>query len=474
MLFPIYVVALLVYAETWAATGDEGFHLLAAQLIKHGKRPWIDFCFPQAPLNAWWNSFWMRVFGESWRVSHATSALLTAGAVFLVARFVYTRLPDSEWRSACAVAAGVMTGLNVMVAEYGPLGQAYGTGMLLTVAAFQLTVSAGERPGLLRPAAAGLCAGAGAGCTLLTAPAGPVMALWLVFQSGTKRRWSKAAAMCGAALIPWIPVGWLAAEGPQQAWFNLVEYHTKWRPLYWPDTTQHDLETLALWLDSAQATVLGLLAVAGLVFLWRRSEWARGLKAEFYLCGWLALGIGAELCRAHPTFQRYFVFIVPFTAVIAAVGLYAVASRVLEARRSWWAVAAVALVFVCGLAKSIYDRQDIFNWGDYEEVAHQVQSVTPPGAPLYAEEVIYFLLHREPPPGFEFSYSHKVNLPAAEEAKLHIVPQAEVNRELASGKFGTVYTCADAETYNKWGLTALYEHKEDSQECEIFWGRKGQ
>ena len=62
---------LLLYSQTLSFAWDEGFHLLAAQLINAGKRPYLDFCFPQTPLNAYLNAGWMRVFGESWRPVHA-------------------------------------------------------------------------------------------------------------------------------------------------------------------------------------------------------------------------------------------------------------------------------------------------------------------------------------------------------------------------------------------------------------------
>ena len=52
----LLAAALMLYAQTWAFTDDEGFHLLAAQLIKGGMRPYLDFCFPQTPLNAYWNA----------------------------------------------------------------------------------------------------------------------------------------------------------------------------------------------------------------------------------------------------------------------------------------------------------------------------------------------------------------------------------------------------------------------------------
>src|SRR5271157_5759718 len=67
----LLAAALMLYAQSWAFTDDEGFHLLAAQLIKGGMRPYLDFCFPQTPLNAYWNAFLMRLCGESWRGPHA-------------------------------------------------------------------------------------------------------------------------------------------------------------------------------------------------------------------------------------------------------------------------------------------------------------------------------------------------------------------------------------------------------------------
>src|ERR1700716_2963141 len=87
---------LLAYSQTAAFAWDEGFHLLAAQLIKSGKRPYIDFCFPQTPLNAYWNTAWMRVFGESWHTAHAAAALATTAAILLAAQFL------STWRLAAA------------------------------------------------------------------------------------------------------------------------------------------------------------------------------------------------------------------------------------------------------------------------------------------------------------------------------------------------------------------------------------
>ena len=113
----LYAAVFLIYSVTWAFTWDEGYHLLAAQLMDAGKRPYIDFCFPQTPLNAYWNAGWMRLLGQNWRVPHAFAALFTIGAVLLTADFVFRRFPVGSWRLAAAIAAGLATGLNAMVFE---------------------------------------------------------------------------------------------------------------------------------------------------------------------------------------------------------------------------------------------------------------------------------------------------------------------------------------------------------------------
>src|ERR1700730_12161157 len=78
---------LLFYSQMDAFAWDEGFHLLTAQLITRGERPYLDFNFSQTPLNAWWNAFWMLIFGQSWRTAHAVASVMTTGAILMTADF---------------------------------------------------------------------------------------------------------------------------------------------------------------------------------------------------------------------------------------------------------------------------------------------------------------------------------------------------------------------------------------------------
>ena len=256
----------------------------------------------------------------------------------------------------------------------------------------------------------------------------------------------------------------------RSAWFNLFRYHVFFRRLYWPDTTRHDVEILTSWIDDGQALLLGLLALGGLVYVVRQSAWPRALKAEFYLCAWLAAALSVEVGRAHPTFARYFLLTVPFLAILAVAGLYAL-SRAFEAERPLWPVLVLSVLFALGLGKTLYERRDMDNWSTYRRLAAKVDEVTPANAPILAVEPLYFLTRRTPPSGYELSYTHLVDLPPAEAALMHILNKAAVKRQVQSGMFATAYSCDDGEIAD-FGLKTLYKQHVEMEDCTIFWDRK--
>jgi hypothetical protein len=441
-------------------------------LIDDGKRPYIDFCFPQTPLNAYWNAAWMRVFGQTWRVPHAVSSLLVMGAALLIAHFVYTRLPEARnWRTGAALAAMLFIVLDPMVAEYGPLAQAYAICLFLLVAAFRLTLASLDSASIWPALAVGLCAGAAAASSLLSATAAPVYLIWLLIYNRGGSRWRKAAAYCLGGAIPFLPVVWLLKQSPKVVMFNLFEYHLSFRTLYWPHTTQHDFEIVTSWIDSGSALILILLALAGLLFIRFRSQWEKPLRQEFYLSFWLTVAIGIEVCTSHPTFSRYFLLMVPFAAVPASVGLYFAGISLYQPGRPFWPVAILVFLSALGLGKSLYERNnDVRTWKDHEQMAKKVEEVTPRDAPIFADEEIYFLTHRTPPMGLEFSYSHKLNLAPALMAQLHIITQAQVNKMAAAGAFAAAATCDD-DAESEMDLNSLYAHKTDIDDCAVYWGK---
>lgn len=461
---------LVVYSQTMGFVWDEGFHLVAAQLISLGKRPYIDFCFPQTPLNAYLNAGWMRVLGESWRVVHVLAALFVAGAMFLTADFVFSRLQIPRWRLACSLFALFLVGFNTNIVEFGTVGQAYGICLFLSVAAFRVSVEAATSKRMFPPFAAGLLAGAAAGCSLLTAPLGPVLLVWLLLYNRQGHRGRKAAAFALGALLPFTPVFWLLAQGPRQVIFNVVQYQAIYRRVNWNGATPHDVDVLSAWLVSSQSIFMGLLGIAGVVFLFRKTPWDRTRRAEFALCIWLAIALTVYIATAHPTFERYFVFVVPFLAILAAVGLYDIASRLISSDRPWLPASALMLIIALALGRALFDDRDAVTWYDYQTIAKKVADVTPSTGRIYADELVYFLLHRAPPPGMEFSYSHKLELPAAQEKLFHIVSERELGEQVKAGLFATVQSCSD-DTIERLGLDKLFSKKSDIGDCTVYWGK---
>jgi hypothetical protein len=462
---------LLIYSQTGAVAWDEGFHLLAAQLIHAGKRPYLDFLFPQTALNAYWVAMWMQVFGQSWRMVHVLASTATMGALVLTGDYVLRKFPVLSWRVPAALTAVFAAGLNAAVFEFGSLGQAYGLCLFLIVAAFRMSILTVERNTLLWPALAGFAAGAAAGSTLLTAPVGPVLLLWIVLQRRTEKRWWKAAIFLVGALLAFLPLIWLYLQSPRVVRFSIFDYHFFFRQVDWDGAIGHDVGVLIAWVDSTQAMFLGLLALAGLIFIFRRSGWERSTRSEFYLCGWLALALSIHVSTAHPTFERYFLFTAPFLAILASAGLYDISSRLSSPERPWGAVILLTVLLSVGLGKAIYDKHGSMNWYDFEQVAKKVQEVTPPGQPLLADEFVYFLLKRLPPSGMEVSDSHKLNNISSDlAAAIHVLPRKDLDKQVTSGKFSTVETCDDDdERVEALHLTQLYSKWQDVSGCVVYW-----
>src|SRR6185437_1341306 len=85
------LAVIVTFSQIGAGLNDEGFHLLAAQLVLSGKRPYSDFFYQRTPLYIYITAGWMRLFGDTWRAAHALSALFTSGCVVLVGTYLFDR-----------------------------------------------------------------------------------------------------------------------------------------------------------------------------------------------------------------------------------------------------------------------------------------------------------------------------------------------------------------------------------------------
>ncbi len=460
----LLAAALLIYSQTYSFADDEGFHLLAAQLIGRGHRPYLDFFFPQTPLNAYWNAVWMGVFGESWRVTHAVAAFVVAGSVFLAADHVYRRFPDPAWRLWAAVMTALCFGLNELVVIYGTLAQAYALCLFLVVCAFRCAAEEVRGTNLLWTAGAGACASAAAAASLLTAPVAPVLLAWLLWHRHPRGRASRFIAFCAGAVVPQLPMLWLFARGPWRVFFDVVEYHGLFRQVAYPGAPEHNFEVYSAWIDSGHALVLGGLAAAALL-LAAKTERFRAWRGELVLCAALSAAQAAYLCAPFPTFQRYFLFVVPFLAVLSPAGLYVL---VTDPWRRRAAVVGIGAFLALATTKALFDTREDYAWSDAEAIAVKVDEVTPPGGQIVAEERIYFLTRRAPPSGLEFSDSLKLTLSPSMNRVLHLTTKEELAKGVSEGRFATVEICED-DHMEQLKADEMFAETRKFDDCTVYW-----
>lgn len=465
--FALLAAGLLVYSQTMAFHWDEGFHFLTAHLISNGRRPYLDFFFPQTPLNAYWNAAWMGTFGPNWRVVHAVAALATLGSVLLIAQYLFTLFPDPRWRPAVAFAALALFGMQSLVWEYGALSQAYPLCLLLVVAAFRAATAAVGRGRCGMSVLAGVSAGAAAASSLLMAAASPVLLIWMWLNNRAGKRGTKAAAFVAGAVAPFAPVLVLFAHGPHQVIFDILKYHSIYRRVEWEGATVHDIGIVTDWVNGSPSLLLVLLAAAGLLFL-KKIGFDHYRRAEVHLCVWLALAIGAQNIFAHPTFPQYFVFLIPFLTVLGAIGFYAVAVRLADPDHPRGPVIVMLCIAALCLGNSIYEDRDSYTWRQLERVVEKVKQVTPKGVPLLAPEQLYVLARWPVPSGLEHDDAHKLQFAPAESARLHIMPKAELDRQIKGGVFPTAVICDDDRESEVEGWN-VYSQKADFGECTVFW-----
>jgi hypothetical protein len=461
----------VVYSQTMAFVWDEGFHLVAAQLIAWGKTPYIDFIFPQTLLNAYFNAAVIRTIAHNWHAVHVFDALFVTATICLTATYVMRCFPEPRWRLACAVGAACFVGLDTVVIPFGPVSQAYGSGMLLCIAAFRLAVFCVDRSSLWPAFLAGLLAGAAAGSTLLTTPLIPVVLVWILMVNRAGSRPGKFVLYLIGTVLAFVPELWLLVQAPRQTFFNVAQYQALFRRDNWGDVNSHDLDVFTDWTTSAPSLLLGLLTLIGVFYIARRSNWPRTLRQEFDLAAWITLSLGIFIATAHPTFGRYFMFLIPFMAILGSVGFYYAASRLFDAEHPTWPFATLIFVLVSSAVKYVFDDRDATNWHDYEKIAAKIKHVTPHGSEYLADEVVYFILRETPPSGLEFSYSHKLELPRKEEALYHVISKKELQEQVAKGRFQTFETCKD-EIVDDFKLNDYFPHQQEFDDCTVFWRKE--
>ncbi len=460
---------LMVYAQTWAFAWDEGFHLLAAQLILKGMRPYIDFFHAQTPLYAYWNAFWMRIFGDTWHTAHAVSTICTMIALWLTGTYVFDRFDGGiwrqNWRLPMAAAAVLLTGLNSQVVQFATIGQAYAICLLAVVAAFRFTVANVKRDDARFAFGAGFFAGVAAASSLLTVPMGPVLFVWMLQAPGAKLK--RMLAFIAGGLIPFLPLLRLFLQSPKVVFFGAVKYHLFYRTVDWSESEKQNADIALGWVESPHAMVMALLLLLALIFM-ARNAIPVALRRELWLCLWLTVVESAYLLYVRPTFSRYYVFIVPFVAIVSVVGFYYAGTTIGRPNKPDWILILLTLMMCLGVGRTINGGKTDYRWPDWDKLAKKVNEVTRAGGLIDADEAVFFITRRTPPSGMEYEDTHKLRLSKELSEQLHVFSKEEMARRVKDGYFDTIANCDDDKDTE---LTALYKQKTKVGDCTVYWDK---
>lgn len=466
-------LGLLAFSQTAAYYGDEGWNLLACQLVKDGRLPYLDFFYQHPPFYIYLTAGWMSLFGESWRSVHIMSSLLLSGSILLVSIFVHSRLREPILGTAATISAALFMGLNVLVIEFGTIAQPYALCLFSTVASFLIVTTAVQRGGWT-PFWGGVCSGVAAASSLLTAPVGLVLVFWIARHSRKNERWAGSVKFLGGAVLPFLPVLIIGLKKPRAVFFNLVEFHLKHRELgglVKGNITLQNLKVLTSWLDSVQGLMLVFLAGLGLLFLTGRNGLDERSKSEFRLCASIAFALALYLAIPRPTFPQYFIIITPFLTIIASLGVYAIVLRLWASKRSYWLVLCLCGLFAFAPTKWLYKHREAFSkssgWREIEEVARELNRVTPKNGVIYTDEKgIYFVAGRKPPTGLESAYAPYAVPPELAE-DLKVMPKREIEERFETGNFAAAAVW-DAKEY---GIDRFFAKRKRFRNFQLFWER---
>jgi hypothetical protein len=198
--------------------GDEGFYTLAAKLVAHGRVPYVDFWYQQAPLFPYVYGAWHRVFGASWYGLRILSCLFAIATGVLLYRHVAERL-SSRVFAAVAVALYATTPL---VFQWFVLVKTYSLSALLLFGGYVLVGNLDRvdiEPARLpwRWALAGACAGLAADVRFVLLPA-LIAFPYYAWRSTSERRarGRSVVATCTGIVVGLLPSVYFFARGPRR------------------------------------------------------------------------------------------------------------------------------------------------------------------------------------------------------------------------------------------------------------------
>ena len=459
-------IALFVYSQSGDTFGDEGFHLLAAQLINAGKAPYIDFFYQQTPLYPFLVGRWMAIFGETWRSAHVFSVLLVFSTTIVLAGILFSRSQGSNRYQAISIGALLFFALDTQIYDLSLSADPYVLCLLLSVVAYGVTIRAvdGQRPYLAF--VAGLFASGSAASSLLTAPIVIVLGTWLLQRSVSHYRLKLFLFFISGAIIPFIPFAYFLMKAPEQVWFNVFEFQLIYRRLvsgwHYKKTLKWDIYTLTIWLNSTQGLLLSVLAFLGALFVRQGEGLGQRCRSDLSLCIRLLVVQGIFSAITTPTFTHYFVFILPYASILASVGVHAILTRLLTRYNALFFALFLIAAFAASDIKRAYQyarslkRSQRYYWKQIEDVADVAQRISSNYRNVYAYEEVYFAAGIHPPEGLSCSFTKDIPLGPRRAKLLRLVSEKDIDAKLKSGNFDVVVVGYDDPKIDSLNLKMTY------------------
>lgn len=294
---------------------DEGFYLLASQLVAEGKLLYRDFFYPQMPLLPYIYGAWGKLTGFSWQTARLLSGLLATG----IGLVVFFSCRHSFGRSIGVIAALLYATCNFSFAWFAT-AQTYSLSVFFLVIAFALMQQFERTASICMLVMSGIALGLSIDTRLFFAGLVPAFVLHLLVLYLSKRTPALSFVFFSAGLfIGLLPALLYLAADPDLFWYNNLGYHL--------DRARMSAETITMKRLRIIDVVLGIVPSNRYTgFQLPLLIWAASCSVLLSLCRrcypGLAFLIAASLFALNlipePPYLQYFAALVPFAAILAA------------------------------------------------------------------------------------------------------------------------------------------------------------
>jgi hypothetical protein len=303
---------------------DEGLYSIAGKLVAHGKTPYIDFWFLQAPGMPYAYGAWQRIFPESWYALRGFSVLLTVVLGWMVYRYVWRR-----WSSrGLATVAVVLFATTPLGFQWFPTVKTYALSTVLLFAAYVWAESSSTKAWFI----AGFFLGLAIDVRLLVASVAVVVLVY------ARRHATQFLIGLVGGLLPSI---WFFVVGPARFLNETLATQTNRRPVTFQSGIGGKIRTIARVLVEPHFLFLAAIAALLIVVCIRR-------RKRLPLSVAIAATLAVTNLLPTPSYDQYFVTLIPFLAIAAIelVDLLGISAQILE--RRFLAIVAVLVIVPAG------------------------------------------------------------------------------------------------------------------------------